>query len=256
MLKRHYKIVFLAILVFAFAAWIQWWASSGFILEHQICGEAKDPDCGSYNVIFYSAWRLAKAADHWGGLITAVATVAIGYFTYTLYTTSAEQARLTRDSIDLARQEFISTHRPKILVYGFNFFGAATERGDTEDPIRVSFRYVNTGDSPAKIKMIGTKLVHLFKPTMPSEIDFAIDRIDPPVEVESGRHGFRLTTDRFDQERFIFNSAADTYSLVCVGVIVYADDIGTDRQMGFCRRYDDDSNRWVAMDEPEYEYSY
>jgi hypothetical protein len=104
--------------------------------------------------------------------------------------------------------------------------------------------------------MIGTKLVHLFKNTMPSEIDFEIAKIDPPLKVESGRHGFRVTEDRFDQQKFLFNSAADSYSLVCVGVIVYADDNGTDRQMGFCRRYDSASDRWLTMDEPEYEYSY
>jgi hypothetical protein len=224
---------------------------------YQICetNQYGKDSCSPHHLLYVIFWYGGYVFN--ASIITALATAAIGYFTYTLYTTSTEQARLTRESIDLARQEFISTHRPKILVYGFSFFGAALERAeDIDDPVRISFRYVNTGDSPAQIKMIGTKIVHLFKPTMPPEIDFKFKQIDPPVEVESGRHGFRLTSDGFDQEKFIANSATDTYSVVCVGVIIYADDNGTDRQMGFCRRYDDASDRWVAMDEPEYEYSY
>jgi hypothetical protein len=81
----NWRTLLLWALVAVFALWIQYWASSGFILEHQICGETKNPeDCGSYNVILYSAWRLAKALDHWTALIAAIATVAIGIFTYTL----------------------------------------------------------------------------------------------------------------------------------------------------------------------------
>jgi len=187
---------------------------------------------------------------------TWIATAVIGAYTIVLARVTGRQARLTRESIDLARAEFISSHRPRIIVYGLALFGAAAEGKDPTEPLRVSFRYVNSGDTPAKVKMIGTKLVHLFKATMPSEIEFKIEKIDPPVEIESGRHGFRLTADRFDQERFLFSSTADNYSLVCVGVIVYADDNDTDRQMGFCRRYDQASNRWLAMDDTEYEYSY
>ena len=91
--------------------------------------------------------------------------------------------------------------------------------------------------------MIGTKLIHLHKTTMPSEVNFEVEKIEPPLEVKSSRHAFRLTVDKFDQPTFIFNSASDSYSLICVGFIVYVDDNGTDRQMGFCRRYNSESNR-------------
>src|SRR6266496_910438 len=48
------------------------------------------------------------------GAVTAVATVFIGVFTWVLACVSGRQARLTRESIELAREEFIATHRPKI----------------------------------------------------------------------------------------------------------------------------------------------
>jgi|HubBroStandDraft_3_1064219.scaffolds.fasta_scaffold06549_2 hypothetical protein len=223
---------------------------------YQICetNQYGKDNCSPHHLLYVVFWYGGYVFN--ASTITALATAVIGYFTYTLYTTSTEQARLTRESIDLANAEFISSHRPKIVVYGLSFFGAAAERGDPDEPIRVAFRFVNSGESRARIRQIGTKLVHLFKPTMPSEINFEVAQIDPPLEVQTSRHGFRLTADRINQEEFIFNGGITGYSLVCVGFIVYMDDNDIDRQMGFCRRYDEDGARWIVMDEPEYEYSY
>ena len=95
----------------------------------------------------------------------------------------------------------------------------------------------------------------LLKPTLPSEIEFRHQKIEPPIEVESGMHGFRRTVDAFDAEQHIFTSTMDS-SLICAGYIIYLDGNGVRRQMGFCRKYNSVSNRWLTMDDPEYEYSY
>ena len=62
-----------------------WWASSGYPLDGPICPSTgtKD-DCTRHNVILYSAWGIAKVADQWGVLITAIATGFIAWFTFTL----------------------------------------------------------------------------------------------------------------------------------------------------------------------------
>src|SRR6266403_1778265 len=70
--------------------------------------------------------------------ILAFATVALGIATVGLYAAGEKQ-------FSLARQEFISTHRPKITVYSLAFAGSMA---DTK-PIPISFRYVNSGDSDA-----------------------------------------------------------------------------------------------------------
>ena len=48
--------------------------------------------------------------------ITALATVAIGVFTYFLVRVTNRQARLTRKAIELGTKEFVATHRPKIRI--------------------------------------------------------------------------------------------------------------------------------------------
>lgn len=62
-----------------------WWALAGYPLERPICpSESSNDNCTSYNIIFYSTWQIAQFASHWSVLITALATIAIGLFTYTL----------------------------------------------------------------------------------------------------------------------------------------------------------------------------
>jgi hypothetical protein len=122
--------------------------------------------CAGYKFV----WTLGRTVQRYNGAITAFATAIIGAFTIVLAYVTNRQAKLTRESIDLAREELVSTHRPKIVVYGLGFVGDSPNAdSDSEEPIRVSFRFVNSGDTPAKITMIGTKLIHLFKTTMPSD---------------------------------------------------------------------------------------
>ncbi len=205
-----------------------------------------------FSVVTNFLWYVVGFLQTYNGAVTAIATVAIGFFTFSLVRVTNRQAALTRDSINLAREEFISSHRPRIMIYGLNLVSAGD---DAAGPLKVSFRYVNSGDSLAKVKEFGAKMIDLFKPTMPTGIEFEVEKMDPPIEVKSGRHGFRLTS-AFDQEQFLFKSFADSYSLVCVGYIVYSDASGTDRQVGFCRKYDEESHRWLPMNDSEYEYSY
>src|ERR1700728_761515 len=116
---------------------------------YQIC----EPDqygkanCASHHLLYVVFWYGEYVFN--SSTITAIATAAIGYFTYTLYTTSAEQSRLTRESIELARQEFVATHRPKIIVYGMEVSLPGEDK-----PRHVHFRYVNAGDTDASVTSI------------------------------------------------------------------------------------------------------
>jgi hypothetical protein len=83
---KDYRVLILFSLVIVIAIWIHWWASSGFILSHEICSDPKaTDDCEVYDVLFYSAWAFGKTVDRWSALITAIATGVIGFFTFTLY---------------------------------------------------------------------------------------------------------------------------------------------------------------------------
>jgi hypothetical protein len=198
--------------------------------------------------------RLARFTENLFYATVALSVIAV--FQLFVFGWQAIQLKRTvqaaKEASELGNKEFIATHRPKLIVCGLDFVGGA----DDEKPLYVSFRYVNAGDSVAKIKTIGTKLIHDPKPSIASGLEFRDQTITPPIEVESGRHGFRLTVDTLDTPDYIFSDATEAKTLICVGYIVYTDGNGADRQMGFCRRYDSSGNRWLAVEDPEYEYSY
>jgi hypothetical protein len=56
-------------------------------------------------------WSAIDFLQAYNGAVTAVATVLIGIFTYVLARVTGRQARLTRDSIELANKEF-GRHSP------------------------------------------------------------------------------------------------------------------------------------------------
>jgi hypothetical protein len=201
----NWRTLLLWALVAVFALWIQYWASSGFILEHQICGETKNlEDCGSYNVILYSAWRLAKALDHWTALIAAIATVAIGIFTYTLKRSTdklweagerqlehakdeaftaalknkreevrlGEQIEILRQSAEasaeharIARAALTQLERPYVFIFGVR----GIKQNATSKDFFVEYTVANYGKMPAIIEAphIGFDISERAEPPLP-----------------------------------------------------------------------------------------
>ncbi|HEX3653267.1 MAG TPA: hypothetical protein VHU18_10640 [Rhizomicrobium sp.] len=73
-------------------------------------------ECAAHHLGPYSLFWIVHIIDEHNGFVTALGTLAVAAFTLTLWRTSYQQAVLTRQSIDLARQEFISTHRPRLRI--------------------------------------------------------------------------------------------------------------------------------------------
>jgi hypothetical protein len=202
--------------------------------------------CASYEI----ATSIFALLEQHNALITAIATVLIGYFTYTLYTTSAEQSLLTRESIEFARQEFVATHRPKIIVYGME----VSLPGD-DKPRHVHFRYVNAGDTDASVTSIESHIHYSKGMVVRAGLELRRhDVIKQPILVRSGANGVAITPDgagfinlvRSGKEGVVF----------CVGVIVYRDSNSIERRTGFCRWFDGKSERWKKLEDDDYEYSY
>lgn len=262
---RNWRVVFLFALVAIFSIWIWWWASSNFPLSHPICGGGQTAnDCPSYNIILYSAWRLAKAADHWSVLITALATIAIGYFTYTLYTTSIEQAKLTRESIDVATNEFVSSHRPRIRLKHLWL----TEDIWGKEQITVSLGIVNNGTGEATLNTMGIRFVIVragrpipFDPDIPDIPGVNVAGVRMPVGVWWTYPNIRNGTQLTDAEvADIQNGVCELY---CLGFVSYYDDARNMRITGFCRiltlppfpvPHTIQNCRFRKFDDPDYEY--
>jgi hypothetical protein len=84
--------------------------------------------------------------DH-AGAVTALATIAIGGFTYVLAQVTERQARLALAGVELAQREFEATHRPWLGVTGPNQI--TVEIGPVGVAAEVEYVLENTGDTPA-----------------------------------------------------------------------------------------------------------
>jgi hypothetical protein len=87
-----------------------------------------------------------------------------------------ETVKATKEAASVANKEFISTHRPRIILHSIKFGSAE----DMDDPVPIEFRYVNIGDTKGHVTEIGTRLIYTKKDMVESDLDFRVDKIIPP----------------------------------------------------------------------------
>jgi hypothetical protein len=201
-------------------------------------------------------WQVIDFLQAYNGAVTAVATVCIGVFTYVLARITHRQAKLTRESIDLARDEFVSTHRPKIVV---RYFTPKSNEPRHETSMVVC-RFVNAGVTRATVQHVNGIVLNASYPLRPG-VDFDKWELKPPMSLMSGQEGsFDIGCDSLLVEIASAASQDERLSvehrIFCVGEIIYKDDLGRFRKTGFLRSYDFKAKRWVKDQESEYEYAY
>ncbi|MGH6829122.1 MAG: hypothetical protein ACREFW_09460 [Rhizomicrobium sp.] len=184
---------------------------------------------------------------------TAAATVIIALFTVALAWASWRQARMTRETISLARDEFQATHRPRIIARTFRTL-EETGPGDAS----ITFVYVNVGDLPAKVVEIRTyvgvghvsRADPAFKTAklavMLESGDKEIHRVEPGGDFHFAR-GFG--GDEGNGGGVLRRT--DAYIL---GTIIYEDDKGRRRETGFSRVSAGATGPWMSVKDCEYEY--
>ena len=113
---------------------------------------------------------IAKVAFLWfidPANLTAISTAGIFIFTVVLAVVGVVQSRLTRDAIKVARDEFTSTHRPKIRIKHVWL----TEPLEANKPVMIQIASVNTGSVDAHVYGYGIAthvvLKHRYPPNDP-----------------------------------------------------------------------------------------
>ncbi len=126
---------------------------------------AKNNECPTLHVFFFkSAASVLEAVGHeW---LIAIAAIATAFFTATLWRATSGMLRVTNASLKLARDEFLSTHRPKIRVKNVWLI----EPIAAQKVIAVDVLFVNIGN--------GTAIIHTFG------IDFSV--VDNAVGILPG----------------------------------------------------------------------
>lgn len=201
--------------------------------------------------------RLSAALDWlWrADNLTAVSTLAIAFFTIVLAWTSYCQARLIRRSIDLARDEFNSSHRPRIVVRDVW----------CEPPGNISYMLFNTGDTTARV--VESWVLAEFIPS-----NQAIRPLRSAGHNDLGQ--IRFAAGEMKDLTYSAPSEVSAYMLVpdmmriatedrgpmvgdfyFTGAILYADDAGNLRRSVFRRRWDKDRKCFVRLDDSDQEYA-
>jgi hypothetical protein len=166
-------------------------------------------------------------------------------------TREAAQAALV--SAQTAREEFNATHRPKVFVRGFQTLEAVGQNDDAS----VTFLSVNGGIGPATIIEIWTALI--VAKNIRSAPTFKLQKIPGLVLVSGDKEIFEIEPHdgRFNFGRgFNEGDPAKTSQVpaYAVGRIVYEDSKGRRRETGFCRKNEPGTDRWVMVENSEYEY--
>ena len=185
-------------------------------------------------------------------IVLAISTIGLWLATNKLWAAGEKQFSFTQQSIDLARDEFIASHRPVIVVRAVHFNTVMTPN----HTIKMRFIATNTGDTEATILTVGAKIVKGQKhvPEIPGEFPALNTKV---IILKSGEFSewtfetdFVVTPGDF--------SAIQVKSLIifCVGFVQYRDSLGAGHLTGFGRQYDTERGGFFAIDHPTYEYSY
>ena len=183
----------------------------------------------------------------------AAYTLWLALFTAALVIVSAIQIGFliradyyTQRSLQLTRQEFAATHRPRVVV--------RVIQGPSEHNRRLNAEVIvaNIGESAAIITGWNFDLKY-----------WPIGRAAPPIinagsmqpfSLRSGqRHTFRVRSFEEFTDLDRFAEASGTKSLYLLGLIRYRDVNGASRETAVCRVYDDQINTFVSVPSHEYQ---
>ena len=225
---------------------------------------------GQWTDVFWKAldwliallWRIIEFLQTYNGAVTAFATGVIAAFTIALVFVSRRQAKLTRAAVAISNKDFISTHRPRLIVREVQRLQSTIQRN-----IELRFVVANIGGSDAEIveshKEVQDIRDGMLRPLQPTEGANPIGR----RTIIPGSHIFdecgstvsvhSLAVSRMiDARRLPRGANPNENRAVCFrGFVIYTDKNGIRLRTGFCRVYDAEAERFYPLDDPDYEYA-
>jgi hypothetical protein len=201
-------------------------------------------------------WCVIDFLQAYNGAVTAVATVAIGAFTWVL-------ARVTGRQVRLGREEFIASHRPKFEIREPYL---ATIQCPTDSTERIAHQVrvilANSGDGPGTV-VEGFALVmeiphgswkHL-------AVEKGVNNFGP-ISLAAGAHEDKAIDLPADVSRMIVGNFTRhernepmVPRIFLRGHVGYVDKAGTRRRTAFCRPLDYGTKMFVRTANPDYDYA-
>jgi len=190
--------------------------------------------------------------------VIAYSTVALTAFTGLLFVFTFLLWRATAQTLKLGREEFISTHRPRLIVRN-----VVLNRPNTVQPWLAhdwpptgQFYVENIGETEATIVeshcvWFSTKAGLPMK--RPYEGDDGNNRITPGP-LQPGTSMTALFDAAHWETAYATTQGLDSYAHWVMGWIEYRDAAGSRYRMAFCRNWDDQAHRFRKVDDPDYEH--
>jgi len=237
-------------------------------------GSAQNNDDGPNNNYCAARKGLIVAGIEWLADVkpevwTALATVAIAAFTLTLWLSTDGMLRATNESINLARAEFLSTHRPRMRLKHTWFTDQTDWR--LNGPLEINLDFVNIGNTDARITWINYQSLILpagqrlpQRPPYDEPVpdgSIRITRFRSDAVLPSGVTLARPVCDGILNLQEVHSILWGTHWLYLIGTIEYWHGAGL-RQTAFCRRFTynnypplpEDMGRFEKECDPDYEY--
>jgi hypothetical protein len=186
--------------------------------------------------------------EKYEGAIGALATLAIAAFTVMLWRSTDKLWKAGEQQISIVRADFISTHRPRIVVRGLFMY-------IFKEQCHMQFVIYNNGNSKAEI--IKYEFFVLFKEQQSIHMPI-IQTNTPrlPVTIESG-YDIRWIgwAEHLDVPKLKAAMAGGSFdSFEFRGTIFYEDAARGRRQASFHRTYDFETRNFLRVKDSEFEY--
>jgi hypothetical protein len=186
--------------------------------------------------------------------VLAVSTIGLWIVTWRMMSATRDSVNLAREEYistrESTRQEFTSTHRPRLRVRQFTL---DTLPPTPDKPLIVSFATINIGETSANLKNVAGE-VTLKRGCF---FEHPINRVARPINspIRSGARHQTTIQSRFNVTAAEIGAIKNGELIICaLGELEYADDLGVKRRTGFQRNYDVGSDMFTATPNQEYEY--
>lgn len=182
-------------------------------------------------------------------LLTACATVIVAVFTWTLSQATTATQQVTERTLAHLQREFLATHRPHLKIRHVEFI-----RG--EDETAIAFTVVNVGESTATIiESSVTPWIWVKGDKWPALPPYAPKTANPRVKtLANGQESRWKETDETWALFLVDIDGSKTHDMMLLGYIVYADENGTRRRLGFCHRRLPNTERFEPVPDLDYNY--
>ena len=194
-------------------------------------------------------WSVIAFLQEYDGAVTALATVAIGIFTFSLVIVTNRQARLTREAIAIARADLISTHYPRIVLRDAHLVAD-----------RIIYLLTNTGAVKATVveSLVFDEFVEdgsRIAPLRSADHDYLGRLVFEGGETKDLTRDVSSLSLTFIKSRSVAGIRGKVYF---VGALIYEDVLGIRRRSIFRRLWDDASLTFVRLppdQERDHEYA-